>query len=484
MGFLSEIMRSWRKSRERRQLERVLGSTKPFDDVLSGRSSGFESLQSAAEGGRRRRAALEELVSLCERDPSVAAVMRDFGATREDLKELYEKLIEIGGGQWVKGHFVAASALAYAPTLAYCLKARTEGQPDMAMVAGTLLEHFRGSDLIETRKLIEEEEKGAKHEDLFEGGSQESVPRTGRRRTAVSIEDRLARVERELAAEKRRNRLLDGLGVAGVVVALAWTLAQTLGGVPSRGQILNIARMTADNDMFERASRGIHASASEVDVDASARALALTTVIESDMDALMRLRKETPLTPPNAFALSRSLERDMRALGLGHRGGVLSRSLERDRRRKAPSELSVEDQIRALGLMCYWLDMWSAFDVPTQKRQIGWIENLGKMRPREMIPFIGVVVRRGRLNLVREAMERLGASEGTESSLERDRLLVAHFFKEIAEEAARGKTSTAKVTGMIAQMVPYALLFYFMFVFAKGNPEQAESADDARPPSG
>ena len=85
---------------------------------------------------------------------------------------------------------------------------------------------------------------------------------------------------------------------------------------------------------------------------------------------------------------------------------------------------------------------------------------------------------------MREAMERLEAGEGTESSLERDRLFVAYFFKEIGEEAPRGKTSTAKVTGTIAQMVPYALLFYFMFFCAKGDPEQAESAHDARPSGG
>lgn len=44
------------------------------------------------------------------------------GADRETLKELYMLLIANGAGQWVNGHFVAASALGYGYSLLLLLE--------------------------------------------------------------------------------------------------------------------------------------------------------------------------------------------------------------------------------------------------------------------------------------------------------------------------------------------------------------------------
>ena len=88
-----------------------------------------------------RDRAVEQLLDLCESDVGVRAVLDAFGADREDLFALYWELLANGAGQWARGHFVAASALAYGQTLAYCLKATAEGT-GIRGVAFRCLEYF------------------------------------------------------------------------------------------------------------------------------------------------------------------------------------------------------------------------------------------------------------------------------------------------------------------------------------------------------
>lgn len=135
MGILSAIVCSWRKSKEIQRLERVLGSRISFEDTIEDTLKQFEA----------RGQALGAFLDLCERDRNVNFVMRDYDATREDLKEIYSELISGGAGQWVKSHFVAASALAYAQSLAYCLQARANGTPAKEVVAYAMIKYFRGS---------------------------------------------------------------------------------------------------------------------------------------------------------------------------------------------------------------------------------------------------------------------------------------------------------------------------------------------------
>jgi hypothetical protein len=116
--------------------------------VTTGETKGASfSLEDWAKDREARDEALETLLDLCESDPDVNLTMREYDATRDTLKEIYTEFIKSGSGQWVKGHFVAASALAYAPSLAYCLKARAKGAPTKEEVSYAMIRYFQVGSL-------------------------------------------------------------------------------------------------------------------------------------------------------------------------------------------------------------------------------------------------------------------------------------------------------------------------------------------------
>lgn len=102
MGFF----KSFSKSMKLRKISKNLET--PITDL--------ESLMSD-----KKDIALEELLDLCESDPNVRYVMDRHSASRDILKEIYHNLCAAGAGQWVSGHYVAASALCYAAPLDYLL---------------------------------------------------------------------------------------------------------------------------------------------------------------------------------------------------------------------------------------------------------------------------------------------------------------------------------------------------------------------------
>lgn len=68
----------------------------------------------------------------CEQQQSIQPLLREFRVSRKDLKELYNKLIMAGAGQWTCGHWVPASALAYPESLRYILCRRKENIQETA----------------------------------------------------------------------------------------------------------------------------------------------------------------------------------------------------------------------------------------------------------------------------------------------------------------------------------------------------------------
>lgn len=65
--------------------------------------------------------AMEALLDYCENQFEIKQIMDDFQISRENLQELYNQLIAMGGGQWTCGHWVAASSIAYPESLHYVL---------------------------------------------------------------------------------------------------------------------------------------------------------------------------------------------------------------------------------------------------------------------------------------------------------------------------------------------------------------------------
>lgn len=65
---------------------------------------------------------IEALIDYCDHQSEIQKIMRDHGITRSRLKELYWQLVINGAGDWVCGHWVAASSIAYPASLRYLLK--------------------------------------------------------------------------------------------------------------------------------------------------------------------------------------------------------------------------------------------------------------------------------------------------------------------------------------------------------------------------
>jgi len=75
--------------------------------------------------------------------------MKSLGVSREELREAYYDLLSAGAGQWVLGHWLAASSLAYPDTLRFVIESKRNNKLGMATF-GHLYEHFeKGTPLPE-----------------------------------------------------------------------------------------------------------------------------------------------------------------------------------------------------------------------------------------------------------------------------------------------------------------------------------------------
>ncbi len=126
--MFGNLVRSLRKSRRIRRISKVLGA-----NVLS--------VYDLSSDKNKKDQALNELYDLCEADPVLSQVLANYSPNREQLKAIYIALIANGAGQWARGHYVAASAFAFAPTLEYVLGARPEGQ-NLSEMAYQLVDYF------------------------------------------------------------------------------------------------------------------------------------------------------------------------------------------------------------------------------------------------------------------------------------------------------------------------------------------------------
>ena len=120
----TNMFRSLKKFGRLKRISKVLGVGASVDDFVYSLGS---------EIGPKGQA-LSELFDLCETDPDLSQVLANYSADREQLRTIYIALIANGAGQWVRGHYVAASAFAFVPTLEYVLGAHSEGEslPEMA----------------------------------------------------------------------------------------------------------------------------------------------------------------------------------------------------------------------------------------------------------------------------------------------------------------------------------------------------------------
>jgi hypothetical protein len=113
MGFWKFFRASQRWKKELLRVNRILGQPISSVEML---------LTRAADSAQ------EELFDLILGDRTLFSLLQKHGAGREELQELYRELMNAGTGQWVRGHWVAASALCYGFTLDFVLTRSREGK--------------------------------------------------------------------------------------------------------------------------------------------------------------------------------------------------------------------------------------------------------------------------------------------------------------------------------------------------------------------
>ena len=110
------MFRSIRKSLKLRRLSKALSPPESIDQIVSNFMKQLSERRST-----RQDIALDGLIDLCVTDPTLSKILQLHGADSNTLRELHKTLLLNGAGQWVRGHFVAASALCFGQTLLYCL---------------------------------------------------------------------------------------------------------------------------------------------------------------------------------------------------------------------------------------------------------------------------------------------------------------------------------------------------------------------------
>ncbi len=131
MGILASI----RKSMKLRSISKRLAAD-------SERELTMADIANNSPFAKNRALAEKELFDMVENDPLLAAIMRHKGTTRTDLSNAYEDLLAAGCGQWVRGHWVAASALAFGTTLGFVLTSTKTGSISLDAM-GRLLDYFQ-----------------------------------------------------------------------------------------------------------------------------------------------------------------------------------------------------------------------------------------------------------------------------------------------------------------------------------------------------
>jgi len=108
------LFQSIKKTSKLRKISKKLGKSLDFSNLL-------ESIMDKSKDD-----AEEELLELCVSDSTLKSILDTHHVSKEELREIYHQLLYDGAGQWVRGHYVAASALAYQQTLEYLLQSKKQ----------------------------------------------------------------------------------------------------------------------------------------------------------------------------------------------------------------------------------------------------------------------------------------------------------------------------------------------------------------------
>ena len=132
--MLSRIVSAWRRSARIRFISREIASA----------NRGYPGPTKALA----KQLAEEQLISLVERDSLLQSILKRHNATGKAVRAVYAQLEAHGADRLVRGHWVAASALAFGSSLDFLLRKTSNGTESddwlWTEAASRLLFFFRG----------------------------------------------------------------------------------------------------------------------------------------------------------------------------------------------------------------------------------------------------------------------------------------------------------------------------------------------------
>jgi len=105
------IFDSISKNIKLKKISKILGA--PFS---------ISSVQGMMNRSEKKDKAIDDLYFLAKNYKYTNKRLKKYNVDSKRFKEIYRKLILTGAGQWVRGHYVAASSLVFGSTLEYILE--------------------------------------------------------------------------------------------------------------------------------------------------------------------------------------------------------------------------------------------------------------------------------------------------------------------------------------------------------------------------
>ncbi|WP_149983342.1 hypothetical protein [Pseudoalteromonas rhizosphaerae] len=91
-----------------------------------------------------KQEALDEYLYICIESDDISELMLEFNLNKDSLKEIYNDLILMSLGQWVKGQYVALSTLYNYEALGFYLVAKNSGIENSS-IGETLYDYWYGN---------------------------------------------------------------------------------------------------------------------------------------------------------------------------------------------------------------------------------------------------------------------------------------------------------------------------------------------------
>lgn len=129
MDKLATLIFSLKKSRKLQKLQEVIAP--PGQTIEQAADSMYKEIK----GDDKNEKALNAFWDLCENDENISNIMIQYKKNRNYLQDTYSKLCAMGLGQWINGHFLALSTLAYPEPLKFVIESENRKIPYQNIVS-------------------------------------------------------------------------------------------------------------------------------------------------------------------------------------------------------------------------------------------------------------------------------------------------------------------------------------------------------------